>query len=177
MTDQMPTCPASGTDYRTTDLAHVIHRRLLYLKQDVYIHAGVLSGTICHTRITLTAELYRIAALLYLNQTAPPCTLSDNEARGHVQDGFAVLDQMDICSSPWPLFIMASAVSDDRDRIKIMGFIVDGARKRQIGNYAVIANLVEAVWKQQDLAADEKEDRKVDWRDVVSGDEGMPSFI
>jgi hypothetical protein len=177
MAPAIPTCMAPQTDHGTTHLAHLIHRRLLNLTQEIHIQVGELAGSICHSRITLTAELYRIAALLYLHQTASPNTVSDTEARGHIKDGFTILDQMEICSSPWPLFIIATAVNDDRDRIKIMGFFVDGARKRQIGNYAVIANLVEAVWKQQDLAADEKEERKVDWRDVVSGDEGMPSFI
>jgi len=164
-------------DHRIADLAHLIHRRLLTLRQEIHIQTGELAGTTCHTRITFTAELYRIAALLYLHHTGPPGTVSDMEACSHVKDGFTALDQMDICSSPWPLFIIATSVTDDRDRIKIMGFIVDGARKRQIGNYAVIANLVQAVWKQQDLAADEKGERRVDWRDVVYEDRGMPSFI
>ena len=177
MVGQTPASPAPQTDGRIIDLAKDIHKRLLHLEQDVHIQAGELTGIISPFRITLTAELYRVAALLYLHQTAPTYTLSDTEAHGHVKDGFAVLDQMEICSSPWPLFIIANAVSDDRDRIKILGFLIDGARKRQIGNYAIIANLVEAVWKQQDLVADEKEERRVDWRDVVVGVGGMPSFI
>jgi hypothetical protein len=169
-------CLASQTDRKIANLAHKIHRRLVNLKQEIHIELEELAGTLCHNHIGLTAELYRVAALLYLRQTAP-CTVSETEARGHVKDGFAVLHQMEICSSPWPLFIIATAVTEDRDRISIMGFLVDGARKRLIGNYAVIANLIEAVWKQQDLAADEKEERRVDWRDFVSGNGGMPSFI
>jgi hypothetical protein len=177
----MPLPRLSPLRSTVADLAHAIHERLLHIKQEVFIQAeDNAEMDICHSRITLTAELYRLATLLYLHQTLSPSyslPIAQIENDSYITAALAVLDQMEICSSPWPLFIIANAVSDDADRIKIMGFVVHGARSRQIGNYGIIANLIEAVWKQRDLTADGKEERRVDWRDVVGGEGGMPSFI
>ncbi|CAI6333220.1 unnamed protein product [Periconia digitata] len=199
-----------------------IRKRLLHLKQEILVRPGETSGAISHTRITLTAELYRIAALLYLFQvfallpsthtqiatlssattsqahpstlsSSPPSTSSSSavwwntslvgseDIANIVRQGLAVLDQLEICTSPWPLFIVACNVSDDADRIKMVGIIEAGGRARRVGNYQVVGSLVQAVWKRQDLAANERGEKGglvvVDWRDLIEEGEMMPSFI
>ncbi|KAF2685981.1 hypothetical protein K458DRAFT_471339 [Lentithecium fluviatile CBS 122367] len=62
-----PVRSASKTDYGISGLSHLTHKRLLNLKQEIHIQPGESAGTISHARITLTAEIYRIGALLYLN--------------------------------------------------------------------------------------------------------------
>lgn len=159
-------------------LAVCIHERLTKLKQVIHIQPGETTGTISHMRISLTAEFYRIAALLYLYQeVVPPSTIPDYKLKKYVEDGFLVLNQMEICTSPWPLFILACSVTKDVDRIKVMQAIEDGDRERRVGNYRIIGNLVKAVWRRQDLMADEKQEVRVDWRELMVPGEAMPSFI
>ncbi|KAF1958271.1 hypothetical protein CC80DRAFT_503054 [Byssothecium circinans] len=155
----------------------IIREQLIDLKQEILVQPGERSSAISHARITLTAEFYRIAALLYLYQTALTWSRFVFEVQEFAQQGLIILNQMDVCTSPWPLFILACNVSGDADRIKVMRVIDDGAKERRVGNYQIIRSLVQKVWKQQDLAADEKVERKVDWRDLMEVGASMPSFI
>jgi hypothetical protein len=155
----------------------VIQTHLQNLKQEVHIEVGESAGTINHQRITSTAELYRIATLLYLYQVAPQQVTPEGSVQQLVRDCFEILDQMEICTSPWPLFILACNVTLDVDRQKALAILDTGRQKRRIGNYHVIKSLIQAVWKQQDLYADKKTPTQVDWRTLVDATSYMPSFI
>ncbi|UPX12777.1 uncharacterized protein EKO05_0003315 [Ascochyta rabiei] len=154
-----------------------IEQRLLHLQQDLLIHPGSTSGTINNTRIAFTAELYRIAAVLYFYQTVPAAFIPACNAQELVRNGLNILWEMKVCSSPWPLFILACTVTGDEDRIRILDLIETSGSSRRIGNYSIIIGLVRAVWKRQDLCTDDKEKRRVDWRDLIEKGGYMPSFI
>jgi hypothetical protein len=165
------------TDRSILELTLLIRARLQNLRQEIHIEVGETTGTIDQERITFTAELYRIATLLYLYQVAPPQAVPDNAVAGLVHEGFVILDHMEVCTSPWPLFIIACNVASDADRLKILA-IVDGANKtRRIGNYELIRGIIQAVWKQKDLTADEKTPIQIDWRTLMDPSSSMPSFI
>ncbi|PVH97578.1 hypothetical protein DM02DRAFT_730495 [Periconia macrospinosa] len=168
-----------------TTLLH-LRTRLLTLKQSILVHPGTTTGPISQPRISLTAELYRIATLLYLFQTItthfpastisssllttsltpssssspspttttatlPSSSLSD-ESRALTSRGLALLSRIPICTSPWPLFIIACNVTnDDAGRIAVMRIIERGGRERRVGNYGVVRGLVEGVWRRGDL--------------------------
>lgn len=151
--------------------------RLLDLQQELIIHSGSTTGTIDNTRITLTAELYRIAAVLYFYQTVPSTFTHVIDTQTLLRNGLNILWLMKICSSPWPLFILACSVVEDEDRIRIIALMELSGASRRIGNYSIIIGLVKAVWKKQDLARDEKARLRVDWRDLVDSSGFMPSFI
>ena len=154
-----------------------IETRLLSLQQELVIQPGSTSGTIDNTRIMFTAELYRIAAVLYFYQTVPATFVPTVSPQDLLRNGLDILWEMKICSSPWPLFILACSVIDDEDRIRILDLIETSGSSRRIGNYSIIAGLVKVVWKRQDLITDENAKRIVDWRDLVEESGYMPSFI
>ncbi|KAF2628274.1 hypothetical protein BU25DRAFT_43010 [Macroventuria anomochaeta] len=154
-----------------------IENRLLNLEQKLLIQPGSTSGIINDTRITFTAELYRIAAVLYFYQTAPTTFVPASNPQHSLRNGLNILWEMKICSSPWPLFILACSVTEDEDRIRILDLMETSGARRRIGNYSIIIKLVKAVWKRQDLVSDEKAKRNVDWRDLVEKGSYMPSFI
>jgi hypothetical protein len=134
----------------------------LDLRQELRIHTGENAGKVCHDRVLLTAELYRVAALLYLYQCGIHSSLSAypvylSEMKTLLASGFTILNQNGICTSPWRLFIIATSAYEDEDRIKALEVIEVGVRESKIGNYRIIGSLVESVWKAKDLAADEKE--------------------
>jgi hypothetical protein len=151
--------------------------RLLNLQQELHIQPGSTSGAINITHVTLTAELYRIAAVLYFYQTMPTSFSPIVNTQNFICKGLNILWEMKICSSPWPLFILACSTTEDEDRIRILDLMEKSGSSRRIGNYSIIIGLVKAVWKRQDLATDEKAKRNVDWRDLIEEGGYMPSFI
>jgi hypothetical protein len=181
-------CPES----ELLDLAARLRTRLLNLHQEVLIQADQYAGQISHTRIRQTAELYRIAAILYLYNTYPdvaPNSSSNGLPKSTsslptipalVSQSFSCLHlMMNVCTSPWPLFLIACNAIEDQDRMEIMMTIEKGFKERRIGNYEVILGLVKTFWKRADLTNDEGRDggtRLPDWRILVDADLGMPSF-
>ena len=147
------------------------------LQQELVLRPGATTGTINSARITLTAELYRIAATLYLYQVTHAAFDPTVDRQDLVHKGLNILWEMKICSSPWPLFILACSVSDDSDRIRILDLMKKSGSSRRIGNYSIIIALAKAVWKRHDLVVDEKAKREVDWRELVEEGGYMPSFI
>lgn len=124
-----------------------------------------------------TAEFYRIGALLYLYQVAPSQIIPEDGVQSLVDDGFVILDQMEVCTSPWPLFLLACNVTTDLDRLRILHVLDTMDEKRRIGNYQIIRSVIQGVWKQEDLRADAKTPKRVDWRSLVDPGTCIPSFI
>jgi len=159
------------------ELSLLIRGRLQHLNQEIHIKPGESMGTINHQRITLTAEFYRVATLLYLYEVAPSQAVPEKAVQPLVNEGFRLVEQMGICTSPWPLFIIACNVTSDIQRLKIFAILDTMNQKRRIGNYQIIKGLIQTLWKQQDLAANEKPSRKIDWRNLIDPDSFIPSFI
>ena len=159
------------------ELSLLIGARLQLLKQEIHVIVGESTGTIDHQRITLTAEFYRIATLLYLYQIAPEKAIPEKAVQNLVRDGLQLMDQMNPCTSPWPLFIIACNVTSDDERLRILTILNAMIQKRRIGNYRIIKGLIQTLWKQQDLAADEVVPKKIDWRNLIDPNSCMPSFI
>lgn len=170
-------CNSAHAGRGLLELSLLIRARLQRLKQEIHINIGETTGTIDHQRITLTAEFYRVATLLYLYQVAPPQAIPEKAVQGLVNDGFQLLDQMGLCTSPWPLFIIACNVTSDAERLKIFSILHAMNQKRRIGNYEIIKGLIQTLWKQQDLAADERAPKKIDWRSLIDPNSCIPSFI
>ncbi|KAL5387927.1 hypothetical protein DPSP01_003326 [Paraphaeosphaeria sporulosa] len=173
-------------------LAVHIRLRLLNLRQEIFVYPDETSGRISHTRIHRTAEFYRVAAMLYLYDTYPAAAPSSSTSSSSdsplpfpsvpelVSQAFMLLDQMEVCSSPWPLFVVACNVTEDRDRIEIMRIFEEASQIRKVGNYDVIMGLVKTVWSRVDLRTDDGRDGNTkisDWRELIDEKTGMPSFI
>jgi hypothetical protein len=154
-----------------------LEERLLNVRQKLVLRPGATTGTIDSARITFTAELYRIAATVYLYQITPTTFVPAVDPQHLLRKGLNILWEMRICSSPWPLFILACSVYDDSDRIRILDLMERSGSSRRIGNYSIIIALVKAVWKRQDLVVDEKAKREVDWTELIEEGGYMPSFI
>ncbi|KAJ4363984.1 hypothetical protein N0V83_009438 [Neocucurbitaria cava] len=146
-------------------------------RKEIHIVVGESTGTLDHQRITLTAEFYRVATLLYLYQIAPDIAIPEQAVQNLVRNGFKLMDQMNPCTSPWPLFIIACNVTSDSERLKILTVLNAMIQKRRIGNYRIIKGLIQTLWKQQDLTADEVIPKKIDWRNLIDPDSCTPSFI
>ncbi|KAK8042219.1 hypothetical protein PG993_006742 [Apiospora rasikravindrae] len=128
------------------------------------------------TRILTTAELYRVAASLYLQRTTnSPQAL---EARSiYLTQAFQLLGNLSICTSPWPLFVIACESEADEQRIEILLNLDKMDRERHIGNYYVLREVIEVYWKQHDLQADSARQSQTKWWDIVDLNTAAPWFI
>ncbi|KAF2708937.1 hypothetical protein K504DRAFT_534493 [Pleomassaria siparia CBS 279.74] len=124
-----------------------------------------------------SCKIVGLLSLLYLYQIAPSQAIPERAVEGLVCDGFDVVEQMGICTSPWPLFIFACSVSSDIERLKVLAILDAMNKRRRIGNYQIIKGLMQTLWKQQDLSADKKVPRQIDWQSLIDPESCIPSFI
>ncbi|KAJ3525201.1 hypothetical protein NM208_g11740 [Fusarium decemcellulare] len=106
------------------------------------------------THTLAKANLYRLAALLYLQRV---CPLDGDEMTRSVylEQAFDALNVLSVVSSPWPLFIVASEARSDEQRIAILQMLDDMEKARNIGNIYITRTIIEAFWKQQDMRVED----------------------
>ena len=156
-----------------------IKTRLQTVRQTIGPTAADESGILDRSRIIATAELYRLSTLLYLEQTSRQITSEIRSGFDEVTDHLTaralnILDQLEVCTSPWPLFITACEVRTDEGRIKILDVIDKMNDKRRIGNVSVLKRIIQIYWNQQDLR-DSAVSATLDWRQLVNTK--VPCFI
>ncbi|KAF4555214.1 Hypothetical protein D9617_3g022860 [Elsinoe fawcettii] len=124
----------------------------------------------------LTAELYRLGTLLYLYRVLP--SLADIMERSRqLYSALRLLRRMPVCTSPWPLFIIAGEVETDEERLCIVEILdrMDGLRN--IGNVFIVRRLVEMYWKQIDLRVGADDTCRLCIWDLLETETAMPWFI
>lgn len=152
-----------------------LESQLLHLRQ----HANIDDADqIQHemARIMSTAEFYRIAALIYLLRVIPG---SENAIRrsSYVNQGFQVLKSLPICTSPWPLFVLACESQTDEHRIDILRALDQMDQDRKIGNVFVIRNIIQTLWNKEDLQADVDKISNFRWWETAALSSTTPWFI
>ncbi|RBA14216.1 hypothetical protein FPRO05_03008 [Fusarium proliferatum] len=133
------------------------------------------SGSLRSHRILAIAELYRLAALLYL-QRVHSIAEDDFTRPVYVQQALGILKSLDVATSPWPVFIIACEV-DEQDRVSILHTVDRMDSVRSIGNIKVLRDIIKGIWKQQDLRSIGKAGQRVDWLRFVECDVPVPWFI
>ncbi|KAK8089901.1 hypothetical protein PG997_004862 [Apiospora hydei] len=155
---------------------HRIEAKLATLEQTLAPDSTDKLSQSERTRILTTAELYRVAASLYLQRTTnSPQAL---EARSiYLTQAFQLLGNLSICTSPWPLFVIACESEADEQRIEILLNLDKMDKERHIGNYYVLREVIEVYWKQHDLQADSARQSQTKWWDIVDLNTAAPWFI
>ncbi|ORY68814.1 fungal-specific transcription factor domain-containing protein [Pseudomassariella vexata] len=155
---------------------HSIESRLSNLNQRLDPESETKLPTQERTRIRTTAELYRIATFLYLQRTINNAQVQETRTV-YLEQAFRVLGSMAVCTSPWPLFIIACETESDAQRIVILQTLDRMDEERHIGNVFVLRNIIESFWKQQDLQVDSGRACNIKWWDVVDLNTVAPWFI
>jgi hypothetical protein len=133
------------------------------------------SGQLDLDRITRTAEFYRLGALIYLHQSLLHTPSKSPMMQQLVDSSLQILQDIGVCTSPWPLFMTACEVISDSQRIQILSTLEAMQKRRRIGNYEMIRDVIEAVWKQKDLVQNSKQlGSPIKWKAIV---DLRPSFI
>lgn len=135
------------------------------------------SGALDESKILNTAEFYRLATLIYLHRSVIGSPSNSTVMKELVARSLDLLQRMNTCTSPWPLFMTACEVTSDEQRIKILDVMEKAQRERRIGNVKLIRDIIEAVWKQRDLHPSQEGKTRVDWKRLVDMENQIPSFI
>jgi hypothetical protein len=135
------------------------------------------SGRLDETKILNTAELYRLAALIYLHRSVIGTPSDSLVMKDLVTRSLEILERLGVCTSPWPIFITACEVIGDEQRIKILDAVDKMQKERRIGNVEIMRSIFEAVWKQADLNPRQEGKTRVDWKSLVDTGKQIPSFI
>lgn len=126
--------------------------------------------------ILASAELYRLATILYLQRVYP---LKDDEKfkKLHHEQAFHVLGRLKVPTGPWPLFVIACESESDEHRIQILQALEKMDNVRKIGNVHVMRTIIEGIWKQKDLRNTESSTQPIKWWSTVYSDTAVPWFI
>ncbi|KAI1615281.1 fungal-specific transcription factor domain-containing protein [Exophiala viscosa] len=162
-------------------LVETLRLRLENLTQDIVIkpeqQSHSRSETINETRIHDTAEFYHLAALIYFRRQIVQQPSQSRSVQRLVERALSLIAKMEVCTSPWPLFVVACEVRIDEQRLQILQTLKKMELHRRIGNIGVTRMIVEAFWKQQDLVVHDTAKTVMDWRNIVDMAQMTPSFI
>lgn len=166
----------------------ILEHRLNSLTQRLHPDEESSTTPFERTRILSTAELYRLAAYLYLLRALPED--GDNTSRfALMSQSLETLNRLQVATSPWPIFIVACEANDDDSRVQILRELDKMVAERGIGNVRVMKGIIEAFWKQVDLRADsaggsgstgrglQGQPSALTWGDLVKCDEPVPWFV
>lgn len=149
--------------------------KLLNLEQCLDPDEDKCAAPLKRTRVLATAELYRLASLLYLLQVCP--AVKDGKIRADcLEKAFAALKTLQVASSPWPVFILACESQSDEQRIAILQTLDQMHDTRSIGNILVMRDIVEKIWKQSDLQSDAVPSLQLAWCQFIKSDIPVPWF-
>jgi hypothetical protein len=152
-----------------------VQSQLKSLPQIPSITEDSTSGQIDEARILNTAELYKLGALIYLHRSVFNTPTGSDIMRDLVARSIEILRKLEVCTSPWPLFMTACEVVGDEQRIKILDTLDKMQTKRRIANVEIMRGLIEAFWKRCDLVGNENV--RVDWKELIQDGQHMPNFI
>lgn len=123
-----------------------------------------------------TAELYRLASLLYLQRVVP--IMGDEVRRAtYLQQIFTALGTLRVATSPWPVFITACEARKEEERIHIVDVLDRMDKVRNIGNVRVMRGIIEMIWKQQDLRDASDKSEAMQWWLCMESSVPAPWFV
>jgi hypothetical protein len=153
---------------------HQISHDLENLTQNLKLEIGENVGTLDKEQILNTAELYRLAALIYLHESSPN---QSSRLAPLVAKALKHLASMAICTSPWPVFVVACSAKSDSQRLGLLQLLEEMQVSRRMGNIDLARSIIEIQWKHTDLLEMKSHQKKVDWRDLIDINTMLPSFI
>jgi hypothetical protein len=129
-------------------------------------------------RNTTVSDLHRLACLIHVNRAVHRVSGTEFRHRRLVREGILLLTKMTTCQHAWPLFIIACEAVDDDQRLAILDVFEQSRldRRRRSSHIHFIQHLVEAVWNQHDLNAENQVDYLTTFDAVVGGVSFIPLF-
>ncbi|KAI6779242.1 uncharacterized protein J7T54_007769 [Emericellopsis cladophorae] len=127
-------------------------------------------------RMFAVMELYRLAALIYLERASRNFSGSSPKLATWAGAAFAMLATMGVLKYNFPVFIIACEARTDKQRIVILDCLEKTQASQPTAGTAMVKDMIQRAWAMDDLdpAGDVDYMEKLDV--VVSGWDSMPSF-
>ena len=121
------------------------------------------------------AELYRLSILIYLYRVAKGEPMDCAAVEELVQQSFALLNDMEFCLRPWPLFVIALEAHTDDLRKTMLTILEESLKNRPLGSMQLLNRMIRDAWVQQDLHPGEIDPLRL-YNAVISHNRIPPSF-
>jgi hypothetical protein len=122
------------------------------------------------------AELFRLAAYIYLERLGKAVSPDNRLFKDLVDQAFRLLWDLGDCDRPWPLFVIALEARTDEERKLVLTVIGNALRRRPLGNLTITKRMIQAAWVHQDLQEGAGVDALLVYNRVVSANRVPPSF-
>lgn len=158
------------------EILNDLEQQLLSIEQVVLVES--LDGfAVDQDRSESIAELYRLAALIYLNRVARNFPSDAPIVEQLVEDAIFLIEKLGVCERPWPLFVVACEARSDTQRSIIAEAFIATQRYWGFANVRWARQMVEAAWKQDDLHSDQEEiDSLTRYNAIISAFRVLPTF-
>ena len=179
LNDIMLSADGSDIDTEQAEAVDRLESQLSSLRQYLVIR-GSLDSTLDENAVLKIAELYRLAALIYSERACRKKTRPSIEVAHLVQNAFEIMGELQVCTTPWPLFIVGCEAETDSQRSLMLQLLERSADYRKSDNILWTKKLIEGIWKQDDLSTyshlTEAGQPLLRYGSVVSASSQLPSF-
>ncbi len=149
--------------------------RLQNIRQECRI-GDIAENQLQRDRSSDIAELYRLSALIYLEKVARGAPKASLKATKWIHDAFKILETLQVCERPFPLFVIAVEACTDYQRAIILKVIAAAMEERRLGAIGSVRRMIEAAWVQDDLNPGEELDSLLKYNTVISANRSPPAF-
>ena len=179
LNDIMLSADGSNITAQQTKTVDQLESQLSSLRQFLVLR-GSLDSMLDEIAVLQTAEFYRLAALIYSERACRRKIRSSIEVAHLVQDAFSILGELQVCTAPWPLFIVGCEAETDHQRSLTLQLLERSANYRKSDNILWTKKLIKGIWKQDDLSTYSHLTKAVQpllrYGSVVSASSQLPSF-
>jgi Fungal specific transcription factor domain len=124
---------------------------------------------------THVAELYRLGILIYLYRVGRGEPGNCAVVEELVEQSFALLNNMEFCLRPWPLFVIALEAHTDDLRKTVLTVLEGSLKNRPLGSMQLLNRMIRDAWVQQDLHPGEIDPLRL-YSAVINHNRIPPSF-
>lgn len=103
------------------------------------------------SKTTTIVQLYRLAALLYINRALIGTSEESSHYRRLVDKALSRLAKIRIREAPWAFFIIACKAQTEFQRRYVLQLISETPIERRSSNSDWIQRMMESAWNQDDL--------------------------
>ncbi|CAM1501635.1 Fc.00g036190.m01.CDS01 [Cosmosporella sp. VM-42] len=126
---------------------------------------------------TLTARLFQLSGLIYLDRVARGSPITSTFSRAAAEEAFGILKDTGICERPFPLFILSIQSESDKNRLLMLDVLERTRKERPLSNLAVTEQLMCKAWAQKDLHGGEDMDALFLLNTIFSANDSPPSLV
>lgn len=123
-----------------------------------------------------TAELYRLAGLVYLYRAAEGLPTTAAKVRAVVEPGLELLRSMDVCDRNFPVTIIGCEALGDEERTIVLDLLSRTRARCKAESLVFPERFVKASWAQDDLSPDRDLDYVTKFDAIMSRSNSLPSF-